>query len=45
MAENALDEDFFTSDEDISESLIREYGYNPLDEDFDALIESAFSLD
>lgn len=45
MAENALDEDFFTSDEDISESLIREYGYNPLDEDFDTLIESAFSLD
>lgn len=43
--EGMLDIDMFLTDNDISEELIKEYGYNPLDEDFDTLVEEAFSLD
>jgi len=43
--ENMLDPSIFYENNDLSEELIKEYGYNPLDEDFDTLVEEAFSLD
>lgn len=42
---NMLEPEIFFTNNDISEELIKEYGYNPLDEDFDTLVEEAFSLD
>lgn len=45
VAESSLDEDIFYVNNDLTDYFMKEYGYNPLEEDFDAILESAFSLD